>query len=317
MNKLKDINNQELTALIMGMRAAYLQGGNAMKYAREHSGIDLNSDVGTLVAYDLQAGSYTRDVIKNPKNIELWCRQLAGILNPFVKDSSSILEVGCGEATTLAGVLEFLDEVPVALGFDISWSRCAYGMKWLARSQKRAGLFVGDLFNIPLEDSSIDVVYTSHSLEPNGGREHAALQELIRVARHAVILVEPLYELASDLAKQRMSEHGYVKNLRITAEKLGATVTDYRLLSYCVKPLNPSGVVLIEKGSSKGEADGSIRWRCPLTSTPLRAYESGYFSSETGVVYPVLSGIPLLRTVHAVVGSAFETFNSDGWDPEM
>jgi ubiquinone/menaquinone biosynthesis C-methylase UbiE len=36
---------------------------------------------------------------------------------------------------------------------------------------QQADLVVADLFHIPFADNSVDVVYTSHSLEPNGGRE--------------------------------------------------------------------------------------------------------------------------------------------------
>ena len=35
-------------------------------------------------------------------------------------------------------------------------------------------LFVGDLFAIPVADSSFDVVYTSHSIEPNQAEKGSA-----------------------------------------------------------------------------------------------------------------------------------------------
>lgn len=51
---------------------------------------------------------------------------------------------------------------------------------------------------MPLKDNSIDIVYTSHSIEPNGGREEEALEELYRVANKYLILLEPDYELANE-----------------------------------------------------------------------------------------------------------------------
>lgn len=296
----------KLRGLILGMRSAYARGENTMEYARRESASSVNTVDATLIAYDLQAGSYIADVRNNPERQALWCNQLAEILDSLVTAQSSILEVGCGEATTLAGVLQRLSHKPQhALGFDISWSRCAQGLSWLAEKAVHARMFVADLFEIPLEDASIDVVYTSHSIEPNGGREEAALRELFRVARRAVVLVEPIYELASAEAQTRMRYHGYVRGLKDTADRMdGGKVTQYRLLEHTSNPLNPSGVILIEKGAHKrGGLRKSLSWRCPLTYMPLRDGEDVFVSDDLGLVYPVLRGIPLLRAEHAVIAS--------------
>jgi hypothetical protein len=74
--------------------------------------------------------------------------------------------------------------------------------KWASENDIDARIFVGDLFRIPSADNSIDVTYTSHYVEPNGGREVPAIKELLRVARKEVILVEPINELAPEEAKK-------------------------------------------------------------------------------------------------------------------
>ena len=157
-----------------------------------------------------------------------------------------MLEVGAGEATTLAGVLAELSGVRQAYGFDISWSRINVANEWLREQSQVAELFVGDLLNIPLADNSIDVIYSSHSLEPNGGREEEAIAECLRVARRSVVLIEPLYELASQEAQTRMRHHGYVRGLRKQQNDC-AEVIAWRLLDYVPTPLNPSGVLVFVK----------------------------------------------------------------------
>ena len=291
-----------LRPLILGMRAAFARGENAMAYARSLLGGTANTTEATLIAYDLQAGSYTARAKSFRLDNERWCRQLAEVLAPHFSAGQSLLEVGVGEATTLASVLKFL---PVAagptLGFDLSWSRCVEARDWLANEAVSADIFVGDLFAIPLADESVDVVYTSHSLEPNGGREREALRELLRVSRHRLVLCECLYELASPEAQERMRGHGYVRGLAATLRELGAEVKECRLLPYSTNPLNPSGVIIVEKTAAASSiAPG---WRCPLTHTPLVREADVFVSPLTGIAYPVLRGVPLLRAEHAVVAS--------------
>lgn len=275
-----------------------------MAYARRHSDTISNSDRAILIAYDLQAGSYVAGARQNTDYLSRWGRQLADLLAPYIASGASLLEAGCGEATTIGAVMKaFNDSSLYSHGFDISWSRVAQGREWLAEQSITSRLFVADLFTIPMADNSIDIVYTSHSIEPNGGREKEALHELLRVARRAVVLVEPIYELAEKAAKERMEQHGYVRNLAETAQSIGATITDYRLLPIVANPLNPSGVIVLEKNRQAPILGRDFTWQCPLTDTPLQQMEDVMFSPSTGLAYPILRRIPLLCQEHAVVAS--------------
>jgi hypothetical protein len=206
-------------------------------------------------------------------------------------------------------VLQALKNKPSAsYGFDVSWSRIQVGRQWLDELGQRTQLFVGDLMDIPMQAGSIDVVYSSHSLEPNGGREAAMIAECMRVARHAVVLVEPIYELADAAAQARMESHGYVRGLHDAAAKLGATILEYRLLDYCGNPLNPSGVLVMKKKNESTGVQGSAPsaiWRCPLTGAPLIPNTNGYYAKEVGIVYPLLRSVPMLRREHGIVASGF------------
>jgi hypothetical protein len=92
MNK-RQIGGEQLTAmelreLVLGMRSAFIRCENPMQYARMKLGRDENLQVATLIAYDLQAGSYITQARAAPDKHDRWCTQIAGLLEPFVSVDS-------------------------------------------------------------------------------------------------------------------------------------------------------------------------------------------------------------------------------------
>lgn len=283
----------------------YRQGRNITALLRDERGAEGNTEAIIEVAYDLQTGSYIESM-RDPEMAEhkrRYAAELAGTL-VGLGGFESVLEAGIGEGTTLSGVLDNLGPV-TAYGFDLSWSRVAFARRWLRTcGHDSVHLCTGSLLAMPFADDSVDVVFTSHAVEPNGGREAAILAELTRVARRFVVLWEPSYAHASEAGRRRMDAHGYCRNLPETAETLGLRVLEHRALRESANPLNPTAVTVIQ---CEPPADVAPKhpWACPQHRTPLRSLGGMLFSPEGLAVYPVLGGIPCLRAENAVVASRY------------
>ncbi|WP_018931018.1 methyltransferase domain-containing protein [Gracilibacillus lacisalsi] len=289
------------------IKELYSQNKNIIKYLKELDNKNANSVEDILISYDFQAGSYTKGFKENPTlKVEI-SKNIANIINNL-DDCHSLLEVGVGEATTLGNTLSFLKNKSInAYGYDLSWSRIKFAKSFLNELNiKNVELFTGDLFNSPIKDNSIDIVYTCHSVEPNGGKEKEALKELYRITNKYLILIEPAYELADNMAKARMKEHGYITNLYTSAKELGYDILEYKLLGVSTNPLNPTGVMIIRKEDVEGpnSFQGSPL-ACPLTKSDISLMNNAYFSEKSLLAYPVIDNIPCLLPQNAIVATKF------------
>lgn len=288
------------------LKKMYAQGENISALLRQELDVKQNTQEIIEISYDMQAGSYI-EAIKSEDMATYNGEYTAEIANIILSlcHPASILEAGVGEATTLSGVLKHLENEVSSYGFDLSWSRVAYANDWLqTQGITNTVLCSGDLFNIPFLDSSIDVVYTSHSIEPNGGNEEPILRELYRVARKYLILLEPGYELANEEAKQRMDSHGYCKNLMGVSHSLGYNVIKHELFPFASNPLNPTALTIISKQSNT-ELPADVL-ACPKYKTPLVKINSALYSPEALVAYPILGKIPCLRIENGIFASKYQ-----------
>ncbi len=275
----------------------YQSGKNVMEYLRARQGTAENDPFTILASYDLQAGSYVRALIENPELGKIQAAaaaKFAGLFDRLAPDS--ILEVGVGEATTFANVLARMQRRPKhALGFDISVSRILVARDYLASLGQGATLFTGALEAIPLPAASIDVVYTSHSVEPNGGRERPILEELYRVARRYVVLCEPSNELGSEATQRRMVQHGYVQNLHATAVSLGYEVVEHSLWGVDANPQNQAALIVIRKpGFDQAPSPAPPALASPVSKRALVRAGGALYSEDDCLVFPILAGVPCL-----------------------
>lgn len=290
------------------LKGLYDKGDNIIEHLNKLSTEELDSSLAIAISYDLQAGSYIKKANNNPEFEKERAAAYSSIINQL-DGYKTILEAGVGEATTLGNLLPRLNNSNVlAAGFDISYSRIKYARCFLNKvGISEAELYVGDLFNAPFENNSIDIVYSSHTLEPNGGHEKEALQELYRITKNYLVLFEPIYELANDSAKKHMDKHGYIKNLYSYAIELGYEVIEYKLL-FGDNPQsnNNTGVIIIAKSnddSSNGKND--IKLACPVTKRPLDYIRGSYYCRESMLLYPVVDEIPCLLPSNAIIASHF------------
>ena len=177
--------------LMEKIKKIYEGGGNIIEYLRKVKGDnETNSFEDILISYDFQAGNYYKAYKENPLFFSKQYDEMASILDPYIKECGekcTILEAGVGEGRSLVSILNRLgySKIEKAYGFDAAWSRVKYAEKFEEEFGKDYGekisFFTSDLLNIAVKESAVDIVFTVHAAEPNGGQEKNILEELYRI----------------------------------------------------------------------------------------------------------------------------------------
>lgn len=290
------------------LRQAYSRGGN-ITHILMTSHPDLDRSEIIEIAYDIQSGSYTRGAIDNPERLKKYAHEIHEIGKQYLAEHDVILDCGAGELTTLSALSHHLPAQSQLLACDISLSRLRVGRRFAERVMggdlaRDLTLFVADMARLPLPDSSVDVVLTVHALEPNHGREHKLLRELLRIARRQLLLFEPSWENADEVVRARMEQHGYVRDLPQHIQAAGGRLVSVEPLPNPLNPLNPTYCYVVEpidKESQPSFADQAFQ--CPRSSYPLQKQQSYWWSQDGGWAYPEIDGIACLREKHGVLMS--------------
>ena len=288
------------------IKEAFERGENITQLLRRETGGNGNTEEIIEIAYDMQAGSYISQL--NDPVFEALKRKYAEAIAAQLQTlgiGGSVLEVGVGECTTLSYVMTATGSTFSSFhGFDISWSRVAKGRDWLASHGLGASLVVASIFNAPYLDDSFDIVYTSHSIEPNGGNEVPLLQELYRIARRYLVLVEPGFEFADEQAQKRMERLGYVQNVKQTAESLGMHVVKHQPFDVMINASNPSAITIIEKNTTTND-ETVPKFACPKFGDPMVDSGDSFYATGSMMAYPKILGLPCLRIVDGVIASKY------------
>lgn len=304
-----NLSKTDYYSLVKEALLKYKSGANITQFFREKLQLNTNTPEIIEIAYDLQSGSYIQAVQKNPFHYQAYTSELAGYISQYLTQNDTLLEVGCGEATTTVGVVQNLIQKPQSiLGFDISFSRINEAINFWKESSTHEicsdyHFFVADLFSIPLKANSIDIVYTAHSIEPNGGREVEALKSIFRVARNKVLLFEPYYESASVEAQKRMKKHGYISDLPRAIEKAGGKLCSITEIKSTANPLNPTYLFDIDIYHINEVKHIDSVWCDPITHVDIEKYDDRFYFSQSGIAYPIVKGIPCLRPENSILAT--------------
>jgi ubiquinone/menaquinone biosynthesis C-methylase UbiE len=297
---------------ILQAKKALAEGLNVTELLRNKHQVSWNTPEIIEVAYDLQSGAYIDKASSNAGLIDSYCNELATLMDAHVGHVDSLLDVGTGEITILSGLIRHLANAPErVLAFDISWSRIykgsAYATKVLGPLFRRLTPFVAEMGEIPLPDKSVSVTTSNHALEPNGGQLEVLMAELFRVTRDKLVLFEPCYEMNTEEEQRRMDRLGYIKNVDAVVAKLGGRVESKLRLSNLMNHLNPTVCFVITPplpGVSRPRSESDCMFSVPGTNFPLQKNDGFYFSNETGLCFPSLLSIPILKSGNAILATA-------------
>lgn len=251
-------------------------------------------------AYELQSGSYTRAEHKN-EDVRLHIADsIKRVIDLHSLENYTIADLGTGEGSTFIPLLRGL-KYNEAVGLDISLSRLTWAESKVQELNRKPAFVVGALNALPFFDKSVDLSITVHALEPNGGEELPILQEINRVTRKLVILIEPDFPMGSPDQRERMRELGYIEDLRPHFEKAGLELIDVFPLEKNSNPLNIASVFTLRPSGSETDSHGTgIQLMCPLTRNSILRKKTHLEAVGSHYAYPIVRGIGMLRPKDAI-----------------
>lgn len=156
-------------------KEAYENKENVTSILKKRLKVNFNTPEIILAAYDLQAGTYSKDANDRPGFYEARAEEVCNFIDSNIANIESMLDVGSGELTMFGRVASHLSSKSEIHFYatDISLSRLTVGRNHLAPLLdivQSIDLIVADTAKLPFATKSVDIVTTDHSLEPNGGR---------------------------------------------------------------------------------------------------------------------------------------------------
>jgi hypothetical protein len=132
---------------------------------------------------------------------------------------------------------------------------------------------------------------------------------LFRITVDKLVLFEPCYEINTNEGRQRMDALGYIKNIDGVVEKLGGVIVEKSIIKHTSNPLNPTVCFVIKPPSAAiklamhNAVENNI-FSVPGSNLSLTKLDNYFFSNDTGLAFPVIKSIPILKSTAAILTSA-------------
>lgn len=246
------------------------------------------------MSYDVQSGSYIKffNSLSNKKKKQVYY-PLINILKNEFKNIKTVLDFGCGELTTSHYIFKsYKKNILKYFASDISLNRLLLGVQNLKKKishedYKKFKVFCNSSYNLPFKNNSIDIVITIHSLEANNKSKEKIIDELLRVSRLGLVLMEPHYEISSKKQKLRMKKFDYIRGIKNILNKKKGELKIIKKSNH-LNSLNISSFFVFKKGKLKNEIDKFVE---PVTLGNLKKIDNFLYSEKSLRLYPVFKDI--------------------------
>ena len=243
-------------------------------------------------SYDLQTGSYLKRFFAREKKYIQYTNEISQVINSNFKNFRTMIDCGCGEMTVSYLIIKRLISVKKFFLCDISLNRMMEGKKFLRKKLNKTltnklNFFCTSLDKIPFKDNSIDLIFTSHALEPNKIKSINIIKELYRISKKGLIFCEPDYTTASREQKKRMKKNNYVQNIPGILRKLDFKFTRIKLKNSLTKT-NQTTCFIIHK---QKKIKNNHQFVDPFFKQKIKKIKNYYFSNYLNQIFFIYKDI--------------------------
>ena len=249
------------------------------------------------IVFDIQTKSYFSIYRKNIKKIDYIVSPIIKILKENFPKSKSLMDCGCGELIKTSFLFKHLTYIKNFYANDISLNRLFLGKKFIKKIgiKRKINYFCSSMKNLPLKNNSIDVIFTSHAIEPNKSYDaEIIIRELFRVCNHGLCLHESHFQSADRNQKKRMNKYNYAKNIEKTLKKLNCRFKIIKLNNHH-NNLNRASLFIVKKNKSSYKKNSSKPYIDVYSKDRLCNLKNFLYSKKSKKLYPVFDNIPIFN----------------------